>query len=116
MAENKKRRYPSGRLKLHAMKDRLETEITERQEMLEEVTRLTRQADNTAIVNTATNYNVTPETFNMIVQALNSGALNTEMLTAAIAAEAPVMQDDEQEPGYLETDPDDMEDVADDEQ
>ena len=87
MTENKKPRYPSDRLKLHALKDRLEQEIAQRQQKLVEVTRLVRQADNSAIVKTALNYDVTPDEFDRLVQALRSGSIPQELLKAASAQE-----------------------------
>lgn len=91
MAENTKRRYPSNRHKLHALKERLESEIAEKQEMLVEVTRLTRQADNAAIVHTALNYDITPEEFDRLMQALRTEEKTPELPEATASVDS---QDD----------------------
>ena len=75
MNETKKRHYPADRNKLHALCERLEAEIAERQERLEEVRKLADAADNAVIVNAAKTYNVTPEEFVQMVQAFRSGNL-----------------------------------------
>lgn len=61
MNDNKKRHYPADRDKLHALCERLEAEIAERQERLAEVRKLAIAADNAAIINTVKNHNITPE-------------------------------------------------------
>ena len=79
MNEDRKRRYPTDREKLHALADRLEKEIAERQEKLAEVKRLIVHANNMLIVNAAKTYNVTPEEFVRLAQALRSNAPSPEI-------------------------------------
>lgn len=61
MEENRKKRYPSDRLRLHALLERKEKELASLQEEVEEIQKLVRQADATAINATAEMYHVTPE-------------------------------------------------------
>ncbi len=68
MSEVKKRRYPTDRVKLHAMVDRLESEIADRQERLAEVRKLAKEADNAAIVSMAKVYNVNPDEFKQVME------------------------------------------------
>ena len=104
MAENTKRRYPSNRHKLHALKERLESEIAEKQEMLLEVTRLTRQADNAAIVHTALNYDITPEEFDRLMQALRTDEKTPELpeATASVETQEDTPYGDERLPSALQ--------------
>lgn len=71
-SEAKKKRYPSDRLKLHAMLGKKEQELHELQDEVQELCRRVKQADFTAINATAAMYNVTPEQFEQIMQALRS--------------------------------------------
>ena len=104
MAENTKRRYPSNRHKLHALKERLESEIAEKQEMLLEVTRLTRQADNAAIVHTALNYDITPEEFDRLMQVLRTDEKTPELpeATASVETQEDTPYGDERLPSVLQ--------------
>ena len=81
MSESRKRHYPNDRNKLHALCERLEIEIAERQERLAEVRKLADAADNAVIVNAAKTYNVTPEEFVQMVQAFRAGNLFPEVNT-----------------------------------
>ncbi len=72
MNDKRKSRYPTDREKLRALAKRLENEISSLQEKLAEVKRLIIQADNAVIINAAKTYNVTPEEFVRMVQALRS--------------------------------------------
>ena len=67
MNDNKKRHYPADRDKLHALCERLEAEIAERQERL--------AADNAAIINTVKSHNITPEELVRVVEMIRSGNL-----------------------------------------
>ena len=77
MNDNKKRHYPADRDKLHALCERLEAEIAERQERLAEVRKLAIAADNAAIINTVKNHNITPEELVRVVEMIRSGNLTT---------------------------------------
>ena len=73
MNDNKKRHYPADRDKLHALCERLEAEISERQERLAEVRKLAIAADNAAIVNAVKTHNITPEELVQVVEMIRSG-------------------------------------------
>ena len=75
MNDKKKRHYPADRDKLHALCERLEAEIAERQERLAEVRKLAIAADNAAIINTVKNHNITPEELVRVVEMIRSGNL-----------------------------------------
>ena len=107
MNERKKKRFPTDRNKLHELHDKLVREIAEKQACLEEVTRLARQADNTAIVDIALNYNVTPEEFAEIMQQLRTKVPGADIL--------PVRKPEPAESEDLTTDPEEMTDDEDDE-
>lgn len=79
--EKKKPRFPTDLHKLRELEERLVREIAQKQDRLIEVRKLLRQAENTAILNTAHTFNVTPEEFGALVQALRSGNITPEMLT-----------------------------------
>ena len=70
MNENKRKRYPADRVKLHALLDKKEKEFAMLQEEVEELRSLVRQADFAAINATAEMYNVTPEQFARIMASL----------------------------------------------
>lgn len=70
MANKKKRRYPTDRLKLHALLEKKEQDLIELQEDVEELRRLVKQADHTAIHTTADMYNVTPEQLAEIMKSI----------------------------------------------
>ena len=61
MTEKKQKRYPTDRLKLHALLKKKENELAGLREEVEEVRKLVQQADATAINATAAQYNVSPE-------------------------------------------------------
>ncbi len=73
MNDKKKKRYPADRLKLHALLDKKEQELIELQEEVEELRRLVKQADHTAIHATADMYNVTPEQLAEIMKSIFGG-------------------------------------------
>ena len=73
MNDNRKRHYPADRDKLHALCERLETEIAERQERLTEVRKLATAADNAAIINAVKAHNITPEELVRVVEMIRSG-------------------------------------------
>ena len=101
MSESRKRHYPNDRNKLHALCERLEAEIAERQERLVEVRKLADAADNAVIVNAANTYNVTPEEFVQMVQAFRSGNLFPEVKIA----------DDESAEAFDPSDEEELEDT-----
>ena len=68
--ESKKKRYPSDRLKLHALLVKKEQELLDLQSEVQDLRNRVRQADFTAINATAALYNVTPEMFEQIMQAM----------------------------------------------
>ena len=61
MTEKKQKRYPTDRLKLHALLEKKEKELVRLREEVEEIRKLVQQADASAINATAAQYNVTPE-------------------------------------------------------
>ena len=73
MNDNRKRHYPADRDKLHALCERLEAEIAERQERLAEVRKLAIAADNAAIINTVKAHNITPEELAQVVEIIRAG-------------------------------------------
>ncbi len=75
MNDIRKRHYPADRDKLHALCERLEAEIAERQERLAEVRKLAVAADNAAIVNAVKTHNITPEELVQVVEMIRSGNL-----------------------------------------
>ena len=68
--DKKKKRYPTDRLKLHALLEKKEQDLIELQEEVEELRRLVKQADHTAIHATADMYNVTPEQLAEIMKSI----------------------------------------------
>ena len=94
MTEKKKKRYPADRQKLHALLDRREQELLELQAEVEELRRIVKQADLTAIHTTAELYNVTPEQFAEIMKSMFGDRLVPELpkdvQVAPAEADAPV--------------------------
>ena len=70
MNENKKRHYPKDRAKLPALLDKRDKELQAMQAEVDEIRALVKEADSAAINATAEAYNVTPEQFAEIMQAL----------------------------------------------
>ena len=68
--ENKKKRFPSDRLKLHALLEKKEQELRELQDEVQELRDRVKQADFTAINATAAMYHVTPEMFDEIMRTM----------------------------------------------
>ena len=94
MTEKKKKRYPADRQKLHALLDRREQELLELQAEVEELRRIVKQADLTAIHTTAELYNVTPEQLAEIMKSMFGDRLVPELpkdvQVAPAEADAPV--------------------------
>ena len=88
MTEKKKKRYPADRQKLHALLDRREQELRELQAEVEELRRIVKQADLTAIHTTAELYNVTPEQFAEIMKSMFGDRLVPELPRDVQAAPA----------------------------
>ncbi|MBQ9307093.1 MAG: hypothetical protein IJ229_04125 [Clostridia bacterium] len=72
MTEKKQKRYPTDRLKLHALLEKKEKELACLKDEVEEIGKLVKQADATAINATAAQYNVTPEQLAEIMKRLYS--------------------------------------------
>lgn len=70
MTEKKQKRYPTDRLKLHALLEKKEKELVDLREEVEEIRKLVQQADASAINATAAQYNVTPEQLAEIMKKL----------------------------------------------
>ena len=70
MTEKKQKRYPTDRLKLHALLEKKEKELVRLREEVEDIRKLVQQADATAINATAAQYNVTPEQLAEIMKKL----------------------------------------------
>ena len=70
MTEKKQKRYPTDRLKLHALLKKKEKELVDLREEVEEIRKLVQQADASAINATAAQYNVTPEQLAEIMKKL----------------------------------------------
>ena len=100
MTEKKKKRYPADRQKLHALLDRREQELLELQAEVEELRRIVKQADLTAIHTTAELYNVTPEQFAEIMRSMFVDRLVPELpkdvKAAPAGADAPIALPDEE--------------------
>ena len=64
MTEKKQKRYPTDRLKLHALLKKKEKELVDLREEVEEIRKLVQQADASA------QYNVTPEQLAEIMKKL----------------------------------------------
>ena len=73
MSEIKKKRYPSDRLRLHALLEKKEQELLELQGEVQELRERVRQADFSAINATAALYHITPEQFEEIMRAMRIG-------------------------------------------
>jgi hypothetical protein len=89
MNEKRKLHLPSDRNKLHALCDRLEAEIAMRKERLEKVRKLAEEADNAAIINTAKIYNITPEEFVRMAEALRSNSPGPKVEPQEIVVDKP---------------------------
>ena len=100
MTKKKKKRYPADRQKLHALLDRREQELLELQAEVEELRRIVKQADLTAIHTTAELYNVTPEQFAEIMKSMFGDRLVPELprdvQAAPAEADTPVPLPDEE--------------------
>ncbi len=72
MSEIKRKRYPTDRLRLHAMLEKKELELASLEDEVKELRSRVRQADYTAITATAEMYHVTPEQFAEIMQAMRN--------------------------------------------
>lgn len=70
MNDNKKKRYPTDRLKLHAILEKKEQALNEMLGEVEEVRRLVKAADYAAISETANLYCLTPEKFKEIMKSM----------------------------------------------
>ena len=70
MTEKKQKRYPTDRLKLHALLKKKEKELVDLREEVEEIRKLVQQADASAINATAAQYNVKPEQLAEIMKKL----------------------------------------------
>ena len=70
MNDNKKKRFPADRLKLHALLDKRKKELADLQAEVDEIEELVLQADRTAIHATTELYNVTPEKLTEILRNL----------------------------------------------
>ena len=84
MSERKKRRYPADRNRLHDLLDRKEAVLADLQGEVEELRRVVKEADMTAIQATAQMYNVTPEQFEEIMRRMTEG---TEQILPALPAD-----------------------------
>ena len=71
MTEKKQKRYPTDRLKLHALLKKKEKELVGLREEVEEIRKLVQQADASAINATAVQYNGTPEQLAEIMKKLS---------------------------------------------
>ena len=70
MTEKKQKRYPTDRLKLHALLEKKQKELVDLREEVEEIRKLVQQADASAINATAAQYNVSPEQLAEIMKKL----------------------------------------------
>ena len=84
MSERKKRRYPADRNRLHDLLDRKEAVLADLQGEVEELRRVVKEADMTAIQATAQMYNVTPEQFEEIMRRMTEDA---EQILPALPAD-----------------------------
>lgn len=75
MVNNKKKRYPTDRVKLHALLDSLIEKQAELNEEVEYVRDLTQKADNNAILSTVDSFNISPEGLAELLARLKSGEL-----------------------------------------
>ena len=75
MMNNKKKRYPTDRIKLHALLDSLLEKQRELNDEVEYVMKLTQKADNNAILSTVDSFNITPEGLAELLGRLKSGEL-----------------------------------------
>lgn len=70
MNDNKKRKYPTDRLKLHALLEKKEQALKALRGEVEELRGLVKQADNAAISETADLYCLTPEKLKEIMKSM----------------------------------------------
>lgn len=70
MNDNKKKRYPTDRIKLHTILKKKEEALKELRAEVEELRRLVKQADNAAISETADLYCLTPEKLKEIMKSM----------------------------------------------
>lgn len=81
MTHTKKRRFPSDRLKLHALLDKRRQELSELQELVSDLEAAVIEADHTAIHETTDAYSITPDQLSELLAAMRSGhPLPTELL------------------------------------
>lgn len=75
MVNNKKKRYPTDRAKLHALFDSLLEKQAELNEEVEYVRGLVQKADNNAILSTVDSFNISPEGLAELLARLRNGEL-----------------------------------------
>ena len=100
MNENKKKHYPKDRQKLHELLEKKEQELQALQAEVNEIRTRVREADFSAINATAMAYNVTPEQFAEIMQAMQKNRvkavpdLSTDVKALPDDPEVPEEEDD----------------------
>ena len=75
MMNNKKKRYPTDRVKLHALLDSLLEKQKELNAEVEHVAALTQKADNNAILSTVDSFNISPDGLAELLARLKNGEL-----------------------------------------
>lgn len=98
MVNNKKKRYPTDRAKLHALYDSLLEKQTELNEEVEYVRGLVQKADNNAILSTVDSFNITPEGLAELLARLKGGELPGFIPNAVpqYARTAEIMEDEDE--------------------
>ena len=100
MSENKKKRYPTDRLRLHAQLEKKEKDLLALTEEVDQLRRRAKQADRTAIYATAELYNVSPEKLEEIMKSMfgDKGEADApEILVGDAASEYPMIPEEEED-------------------
>lgn len=89
MTENTQWRFPSDRVKLHAMLQKKNAVLAALTAEVEELRRRTTEADHLAITNIADEFSVTPDQFMRFVQAMQNGLVSDDLMALIMTDPAP---------------------------
>lgn len=107
MTKKKKWRFPKDRVKLHALLEKREQDLMDLQEEVEELRRVTMEADHAAINTVADEYNVTPEEFQAYIEAIRNQRTpspDMEAIARSVAESASDPDDDDEKEDIADED------------
>lgn len=95
MNDNKKKRYPTDRLKLHALLEKKEQSLQELRDEIEELRQIVKKADFAAFCKTAEDYDLSPERLTEIMQKMFGDPVKPSSATPANKATAGTPEQEE---------------------